>query len=154
MASANENRNSRNLLNNEVKLSKVLRDDLNKKATELNEIVQKIKRERMTETGGPSLNRMRNELKSLEFKAMTSVMTVDKEKELIGAIQRLQAQIEDQERKMEENTGSEISRIAGYAKRERMCLKLVGVAGWVPDQSMLERKKPVLVKDSAMRKQH
>jgi uncharacterized coiled-coil DUF342 family protein len=100
---ANEHRNNRNRLNTEVKEAKVLRDDLNKKATELNEIVTKLKRERQGETGGPNLNRLRNERKALEFKAMTQVLSADKEKELMNSIQRLNVQIEEQEKKMEEN---------------------------------------------------
>jgi uncharacterized coiled-coil DUF342 family protein len=100
---ANEHRNNRNRLNTEVKESKVLRDELNKKATELNEVVTKLKRERQGETGGPSLNRLRNERKALEFKAMTQVLSADKEKELMASIQRLNLQIDEQEKKMEEN---------------------------------------------------
>jgi len=100
---ANDQRNNRNRLNTEVKESKVLRDELNKKATELNEVVTKLKRERQGETGGPSLNRLRNERKALEFKAMTQVLSPDKEKELMTAIQRITQQIEEQEKKMEEN---------------------------------------------------
>ncbi|NIP33761.1 MAG: phosphoserine phosphatase [Thermoplasmata archaeon] len=100
---ANEHRNNRNRLNVEVKEAKVLRDDLNKKATDLNEVVTKLKRERQGETGGPSLNRLRNERKALEFKAMTQVLSADKEKELMASIQRINLQIEEQEKKMEEN---------------------------------------------------
>jgi uncharacterized coiled-coil DUF342 family protein len=100
---ANEHRNNRNLLNTEVKDAKVIRDELNRKATEYNEVVTKLKRERQGETGGPSLNRMRNERKALEFKAMTQVLSADKEKELMVQIQRLNIQIDDQEKKMEES---------------------------------------------------
>jgi len=100
---ANDNRNNRNRLNTEVKESKVLRDELNKKASELNEIVTSLKRERQGETGGPNLARMRNERKALEFKAMTQVLSADKEKELMVTIQRLNQQIDEQEKKMEEN---------------------------------------------------
>ena len=100
---ANDNRNNRNKLNSEVKEAKVLRDDLNKKAAEFNEVVTKLKRERQGETGGPNLNRLRNERKALEFKAMTQVLSVDKEKELMASIQRINQQIEEQEKKMEEN---------------------------------------------------
>jgi len=101
--SANDHRNNRNGLNTEVKEAKVLRDELNKKATEFNEVVTRLKRERQGETGGPSLSRLRNERKALEFKAMTQVLSADKEKELMVQIQRLNFQIDDQEKKMEGN---------------------------------------------------
>jgi uncharacterized coiled-coil DUF342 family protein len=100
---ANDHRNNRNRLNTEVKESKVLRDELNKKATEFNEVVMKLKRERQGETGAPNLSRMRNERKAMEFKAMTQVLSADKEKELMVQIQRLNFQIDEQEKKMEEN---------------------------------------------------
>ncbi len=100
---ANEHRNNRNLLNTEVKDAKVIRDELNKKATEFNDVVTKLKRERQGETGGPNLNRMRNERKALEFKAMTQVLSAEKEKELMVMIQRLNIQIDEQEKKMEES---------------------------------------------------
>ena len=100
---ANDHRNNRNRLNTEVKESKVLRDELNKKATVFNEVVMKLKRERQGETGAPNLSRLRNERKALEFKAMTQVLSADKEKELMVQIQRLNFQIDEQEKKMEEN---------------------------------------------------
>ncbi|NOQ53341.1 MAG: hypothetical protein GQ558_01910, partial [Thermoplasmata archaeon] len=100
---ANEHRNNRNLLNTEVKDAKVIRDELNKKATEFNEVVTKLKRERQGETGGPNLSRMRNDRKALEFKAMTQVLSAEKEKELMVMIQRLNIQIDEQEKKMEES---------------------------------------------------
>jgi uncharacterized coiled-coil DUF342 family protein len=100
---ANDHRNNRNRLNTEVKEAKVLRDELNKKASEYNEVVMKLKRERQGETGAPNLNRLRNERKALEFKAMTQVLSADKEKELMVQIQRLNFQIDEQEKKMEEN---------------------------------------------------
>jgi uncharacterized coiled-coil DUF342 family protein len=100
---ANDHRNNRNRLNLEVKDAKVLRDELNKKASEYNEVVMKLKRERQGETGAPNLNRLRNERKAMEFKAMTQVLSADKEKELMVQIQRLNFQIDEQEKKMEEN---------------------------------------------------
>jgi uncharacterized coiled-coil DUF342 family protein len=114
---ANDHRSERNRLNNEVKESKVLRDELNKKAAELNEIVSKLKLEKRAESGGPSVNRLQNELKNLEFKLMTSVLTPDKEKELVTICQNLQAEIKKQELKMEENR--EIRHAVGEARKAK-----------------------------------
>jgi uncharacterized coiled-coil DUF342 family protein len=100
---ANDHRNNRNKLNIEVRESKKLRDELNKKSAELNEVVMKLKKEKIVETGGPSLSRLRKELNDLDFKMMTSVLTPDKEKEMMANIARIQAMIREQEQKMEEH---------------------------------------------------
>ncbi len=100
---ANDHRNNRNKLNIEVRESKKLRDERNKKSAELNEIVMKLKKEKIVETGGPSLSRLRKELNDLDFKMMTSVLTPDKEKEMMANIARIQAMIREQEQKMEEH---------------------------------------------------
>lgn len=100
---ANDHRNNRNKLNVEVREAKKLRDELNKKANELNEVVTTLKKEKIVETGGPSLSRLRKELNDLDFKLMTSVLTADKEKEMMGNIQKIQALIREQESKMEEH---------------------------------------------------
>jgi uncharacterized coiled-coil DUF342 family protein len=62
-----------------------------------------LKKEKIIETGGPSLSRLRKELNDLDFKLMTSVLTADKEKEMMGNIQKIQALIREQESKMEEH---------------------------------------------------
>jgi len=63
----------------------------------------RLKKEKIHETGGPSLSRLRKEHNDLEFKQMTSVLTAEKEKELMAEILAVRTQIRDQEKKMEEH---------------------------------------------------
>jgi len=99
---ANEHRESRNQLNEQVKTAKVLREELNKNANESAEKVNALRRERMPKDGN-QVGKLRKELKVLEFKQMTSVLTPDKEKDLISSMARLQALIRDKEKQFEQN---------------------------------------------------
>ena len=99
---ANEHREKRNTLNEQVKSAKVLREELNKKANETAEIVNNLRRERMPKDGN-QVGKLKKDLKALEFRQMTSVLTPDKEKELITLLTRLQAQIREKEKAFEQN---------------------------------------------------
>ena len=99
---ANEHREKRNTLNEQVKSAKVLREELNKKANETAEIVNNLRRERMPKDGN-MVGKLKKDLKALEFRQMTSVLTPDKEKELITLLTRLQAQIREKEKAFEQN---------------------------------------------------
>jgi len=79
---ANDHREKRNTLNEQVKTAKVLREELNKKANEAAETVNALRRERMPKDGN-QVGKLKKVLKALEFRQMTSVLTPDKEKELI-----------------------------------------------------------------------
>lgn len=99
---ANQHRDSRNKLNDEVKSAKVLREELNRKANDAQAKVATLKRERLPK-GGDSLAKLKKDLKNLEFKQMTSVLTSDKEKELIEILGKIQQQIREKEKLLEEN---------------------------------------------------
>jgi len=99
---ANEHREKRNTLNEQVKTAKVLREELNKKANESAEVVNALRRERMPKDGN-QVGKLKKDLKVLEFRQMTSVLTPDKEKELITLLTRLQAQIREKEKAFEQN---------------------------------------------------
>src|SRR5437773_3535794 len=53
--------------------------------------------------GAVSLGELKHELKSVEFRQTTFVLTVDKERALIDEIQRLQAEVKKLEKSLEEN---------------------------------------------------
>lgn len=99
---ANDHREKRNTLNEQVKSAKVLREEQNKKANESAEKVNVLRRERMPKDGN-QVGKLKKELKALEFRQMTSVLTPDKEKDLITAMNRLQAQIKEKEKAFEQN---------------------------------------------------
>jgi len=99
---ANDHREKRNTLNEQVKSAKVLREEQNKKANESAEKVNVLRRERMPKDGN-QVGKLKKELKALEFRQMTSVLTPDKEKDLITAMTRLQAQIKEKEKAFEQN---------------------------------------------------
>src|SRR6266850_2577291 len=75
---AAEHREKRNKLNEEVKTAKVRRDELNAKANELGEIASKLKRERHKDVAVP-VPRLREDMRALEFKMQTQVLTPAKE---------------------------------------------------------------------------
>ncbi|MEM2870562.1 MAG: phosphoserine phosphatase [Thermoplasmata archaeon] len=99
---AAEHKERRNQLNEQVRAAKALREELNKKASAAAERLNALRQERMPKDGN-QLNRLKKELKALEFKQMTTVLTPEKEKELIAALSRLQAMIREKEKAFEQN---------------------------------------------------
>jgi uncharacterized coiled-coil DUF342 family protein len=99
---ANDHREKRNQLNEQVKSAKVLREELNKKANETAETVNVLRRERMPKDGN-MVGKLKKDLKGLEFRQMTSVLTPDKEKSLVEEMKRLQFQIKEKEKAFEQN---------------------------------------------------
>jgi uncharacterized coiled-coil DUF342 family protein len=99
---ANRNRQARDELNQKVREAKALREDLNKQYNRLSEELNRLKRERLPNEG-EKLSRLRADIKRLEFKQMTSVMTPDKERDLVDALNKLQAKIREHEMAFEEN---------------------------------------------------
>lgn len=97
---AAEHREKRNKLNEEVKTTKVKRDEFNTKANELGEIASKLKRERHHDVAVP-VPRLREEMRALEFKMQTQVLTPAKEKELGAEIKRLAREVRQAESLME-----------------------------------------------------
>jgi len=100
---ASKHRETRDQLNTKVREEKALRDEWNKKVSELNDSVVQLKKETMPRSG-PSISKLKKELKALEFKQMTSVLTPDKERELIDLLSDKQNKIKEREQSLEQNT--------------------------------------------------
>ena len=107
--------NERNVFNNKLKdliseanKLRVLRDEYNEKvkneknerskwyraSLQFEEDLVNMKKEKQPKNGTP-LWKLKKELKELEFKQMTSVLTKQKEDELVQSISRLQSQIKE-----------------------------------------------------------
>ena len=99
---ATQHRILRDELNTQVKAAKEERDRNNRRVNELQEELNELKRRKLPR-GAVPLGKLQQELKRLEFKQMTSVLTVDKERALIEEIQRFQAEVTRLERSLEEN---------------------------------------------------
>src|SRR4030042_4001238 len=76
---ANSKRESRDKLNAEVKATKANRDEWNHKFNDLSDKVQMLRRERMPKSG-LSIRKLKVELRPLEKRHMTSVLTPPKER--------------------------------------------------------------------------
>lgn len=99
---ATGHRIKRDELNADVKVAKEDRDQWNRRRNELADRLNDLKRKKLPR-GAVPLSKLKRELKALEFKQMTSVLTVDKERALIEEIQRLQAEVKRLEKALEEN---------------------------------------------------
>lgn len=102
MEQANKHRAERDRLNGEVRAAKQQRDEWNRKANELSKRVSKLKKNYLPR-GNIPVGQMKRKLKAMEFQQMTSVLTPDKERELIEAISKYRAEIKERERALEEN---------------------------------------------------
>ena len=89
-------------MNAQVKAAKEERDRYNRRVNELQDQLGELKRRKLPR-GAVPLGKLQQELKRLEFRQMTSVLTVDKERALIDEIQRLQAEVKKLEKSLEEN---------------------------------------------------
>jgi len=97
---ATQHREKRDSLNLDVRKAKEERDWWNRKVNDLTDFVAEVKRRKMPR-GEANLFKLKKDLKALEFKQMTSVLTVDKEKNLITEMARLQAEINRIEQALE-----------------------------------------------------
>jgi len=100
---ANDCKEARNNLNKEVQEAKALRETLNKTANELNEKVNMLKKERIPQDDGPSIGRMRRELREHEFKQQTSTLSTSAERDLVEKMKKISEQIKEREKKLEQN---------------------------------------------------
>jgi uncharacterized coiled-coil DUF342 family protein len=100
---ASDHRKNRDEINVKVKDAKKLREELNRDYNNLSEEVNKLKKEKLPK-GGVPLGKLRAELKKIEFNQMTSVLTSDKERELIEMLSKLQNEIREREKLLEKNT--------------------------------------------------
>ena len=99
---ANGHRQTRDELNQKVREAKVKREELNRRYNKLSEELTRLKKEKLPNEGD-KLSKLRSEIRRLEHKQMTSVLTSEKERELIDAIAKLQATIRKHEQAFEEN---------------------------------------------------
>jgi len=99
---ATVHREKRDALNLEVRKAKEERDRWNHRVSDLTAMIGDIKRRKMPR-GEAYLFKLKKELKALEFRQMTSVLTADKEKELIAEMGRYQAEINKIEQALEED---------------------------------------------------
>jgi len=99
---AAKHREVRDEMNAKVREAKENRDHWNKIVNELSEKAGKIKKENLPKSG-PSISRLKKDLKNLEFKQMTSVLSKDKEQELIEQMASIQNQIKEREKAYESN---------------------------------------------------
>jgi len=98
---ANARRESRDKLNSEVREAKASRDEWNRKFNELGEKAMALRREKMPKSG-LSIRKFKAELRALEKKHMTSVLSADKEKALMKEMSMLDAKIKEMEKEIEQ----------------------------------------------------
>jgi uncharacterized coiled-coil DUF342 family protein len=100
---ANSRRENRDKLNSEVREVKAKRDEWNGKYNDLSDKVQGLRREKMPKDGIP-VRRIRAELRTLEKKHMTSVLSPDKERGLVEEMSRLSGKLREMEKEVEQFT--------------------------------------------------
>jgi uncharacterized coiled-coil DUF342 family protein len=98
---ANIKRESRDKLNSEVREAKAQRDEWNRKFNDLSDKAINLRREKMPKSG-LSIRKFKAELRALEKKHMTSVMSAAKEKALMKEMSQLDAKIKEIEREIEQ----------------------------------------------------
>jgi uncharacterized coiled-coil DUF342 family protein len=98
---ANNKRESRDKLNSEVREAKALRDEWNRKFNDLSDKAINLRREKMPKSG-LSIRKFKAELRALEKRHMTSVLSADKEKALMKEMSQLDAKIKEMEREIEQ----------------------------------------------------
>ncbi|MEE8232895.1 MAG: coiled-coil protein [Thermoplasmata archaeon] len=99
---AAEHRTERDSLNEAVQGAKTERETWNRKVSELLDESNRLRR-RKTPRGAIPLEKLKRDLRGLEFRQQTSVLAVDKERDLIEQIARLLAEIKGREKVLEED---------------------------------------------------
>lgn len=99
---ANMHRDLRDELNVKVKEAKEQRDTWNRTYAELASKLMELKRS-IAPKNGPPTSKLKRDLKALEFKQMTTVLTPDKEKEIVEQMSKLQAEIRRKEEALKSN---------------------------------------------------
>lgn len=98
---ANAQRQKRDELNAQVKEAKAKRDEWNFKFNDFSDRVIALKREKMPKSG-ISIRKLKAELRALEKKHMTSVLSADKERVLVEQISELSSKIQELEKELEQ----------------------------------------------------
>jgi len=98
---ANVKRENRDKLNSEVREAKAQRDEWNRKFNDLSEKAINLRREKMPKSG-LSIRKYKAELRALEKKHMTSVLSAEKEKALMKEMSQLDSKIKEMEKEIEQ----------------------------------------------------
>lgn len=92
----------RDRLNEAVQEAKGKRETWNKKVSELLDQLNRQKRKKVPR-GGVPLEKLKRDLRGMEFKQQTSVLAVDKERDLVEQITGLQMEIKQRERQLQDD---------------------------------------------------
>lgn len=99
---AQTHKTARDKLNEAVQEAKAKRETWNRKVSDLLDQLNRQKRKKVPR-GGVPLEKLKRDLRGLEFKQQTSVLAVDKERDLIEQMTRLQAEIKEREKQLQED---------------------------------------------------
>lgn len=115
---ASEHKRLRDEYNEKVKETKEQREVWNRKYTDLAAELVELRRSLSTKTSTP-ISKLKRDLKALEFKQMTSVLTPEKEKEIVEEMSKIQAEIRKRESSLQTNPRySELYRQVNEAKEK------------------------------------
>lgn len=113
---ANNHRKKRDTLNEQVKSAKEEREKWNKKVAESQAKLGGLKKKHLPKDG-ITLEKLKREVRNLEFRQQTSVLSVDKERELIDLLGGIQGQITQREKLLEGN--EEIQEVLGLRNESK-----------------------------------
>lgn len=99
---AHSHRKERDRLNELVKKAKNEREKWNKAVSEAQATLGGLKKKYLPKDG-ITLEKLRREVRNLEFKQMTSVLSVEKERELLDILTDIHAKIMEREKLLEDN---------------------------------------------------
>lgn len=99
---AAEHKAERDRLNEEVKAAKTERDTWNRTVAGLLEDMNRLKRQKIPR-GGVPVEKLKRDLRGLEFRQQTSVLAVDKERDLVEQIGSLQTRIQRREEALKQD---------------------------------------------------
>jgi uncharacterized coiled-coil DUF342 family protein len=116
---ANQHRAARDERNKKVQEAKKLRDELNRAANEAAEKLNELKRQRSKPGDSLNLQRLKAQVKKLEYDQQTRVLTPKKEKELIDLLSDLNKQIRQKEKEMEGDVGVRDAYLAMKGAKEK-----------------------------------
>lgn len=99
----NELKETRNTLNEEVKDAKVVRNKMNDKVKDLTTALQQ-KKEELLPNSDTSIKNLERDIRRLEFKQQTSVLSTEKERELVDKISSLREEVMEKKSVIEGNS--------------------------------------------------
>lgn len=98
---AEQHKEKRDEYKKELKNLKNLRDELDRKAERKYEEIKKLKKKNIPKLG-ENLNKLKRELRELEFKQMTTVLKVEEEKKIVKILKELRTKVQQKEKELEE----------------------------------------------------